>query len=175
MNLERLMKLAFLNNDVIYSSLAQTPEGIPNIDPLRVSDGNIPLIEFHQIGGADAMIVDDEVFRERYTYQIVYVTEEKDFGDIRSAMKESMRQLGFIVTSEYSVQNRYTNLVHYYIHVSQSFDEVWYQHKLDEQLAIYNKKHPEPEATDLPEGEYYDPKTGERTLLFNEDEFEIIE
>lgn len=174
MDIEKLIKMTLLNSDVIFNLLSKTAEGIPNIDPLRVSVGEPPLIEFHQIGGTDSMYADSEVFRERFTYQITYVTDTKAFSEVRNAMKQAMRSVGFVVTGEYSTQNRYTNLTHYYIHVSQSFDEAWYDRLLKEQEELYNQKHGSIEDLPLPPGEYYDPKTNSKTKIVT-DEFEIID
>lgn len=164
MQIESLIKLALLNNDTVYANVSKTKEGFANIDTLRAVDGTPPLIEFHLLGGGDTMILDDEVFRERYTYQIIYVSKDKRFIEVGNEIKKAMRGVGFRITSEYSLQNQYTNLMHWYIHVSQSFDDTWYQNVYNKQLEIAKTKKRLFE-TALPSGEYYNPDMDDYEIL----------
>ena len=160
MNVEKLIKITLLNNDLVYNSLAKTIEGIPLINPLRVPEGNFPLIEFHQISGGDGLSADDNVYTERYTFQVTLIAEDELYLDLRECVKESLRDVGFRVINEYNSKNSFTNKVHYSIHIRQSYESVWYKREMTRQELMFNEKYPD-EGIKIPDGTYYDPETGE--------------
>ena len=174
MNVEKLIKLSLLNNEKVYSQLAKTSEGIPLINALRVPEGKYPLIEFHQISGGDGHSADDEVYTERYTFQVTLVADDELYLDLRGEIKETLRNVGFRVINEYNSKNIHTNKVHYAIHVRQSYDLVWYEREMVRQESIYDDKHPEVNET-LPEGIYFDEETGESYEIWDEEDLEGYE
>jgi len=160
MNIEKLIKLSLLNNEMVYSQLAKTSEGIPLINALRVPEGKYPLIEFHQISGGDGHSADDEVYTERYTFQVTLVADDELYLDLRGVIKETLRNVGFRVINEYNSKNIHTNKVHYAIHVRQSYDSVWYEREIVRQQALYDMNVHEVD-NNLPKGEYFDEGIGE--------------
>lgn len=165
MNFDKLIGLALHNDERIVSTVAKTSEGIPLINPNRNVAGVYPAIEFNQIGGNDVRYADNEIDLERHTFEVVYYCEHNEYMDAREYIKACMRRLGFAVIHEYTDRNLYTNLVHSSIHVRCFTDTALYERLLTEQQNLYDEKYSAIQTQTLPDGEYYDEKTKQDTVV----------
>ncbi|WP_028124730.1 hypothetical protein [Eremococcus coleocola] len=175
MNIEKLIHYIVLSEPEVREHISQV-DGIYNVGANRTTNGVYPLFEYHEIGGTDTMYADDSPEFERYTFQVSYISANEEYRFLRAKIKSAFRKAGFIINSEYTVKNAYTNLFHYSIHIKIELDDSLFKHMLDKYETIYNEIQPVGKDEKLPTGFYYDESSNSEYEIVDETEnMEFIE